>query len=200
MTRLVHKCRFAVMCAACHAMSAARKARIWRHMGRLALCAALPVFWAAGAHAQLDPERPAPAAEQSEIALFCENTVDVVAEQRNEWQIRSLLVLRDEVDVRINQLRELRIDLEQWIERRDAILDQVEEHVVTIYSRMRPESAAEQIAILDIPTAVGILAKLSSRQASAILNEMDTGRAAELTQRLTQLADGSIGSTNRAEL
>ena len=55
--------------------------------------------------------------------------------------------------------------------------------VVAIYSQMRPDAAAGQIAVMAPDAAAAILAKLSPRTASAILNEMDAQTAALPHQR-----------------
>ena len=57
--------------------------------------------------------------------------------------------------------------------------------MVDIYSRMRPEAAAAQLAALDESTAAAVLIKLNSRTASAILGEMDIPRAVSLAQLIS---------------
>ena len=52
----------------------------------------------------------------------------------------------------------------------------------TIYSKMKPAAAAEQLAKIDDMTAAAILLKLDPRATSAILTEMDPAKAAELAR------------------
>ncbi len=124
---------------------------------------------------------------ESGARQYCQNVVDVAAEQRIAWQMRNLIALRSDVAVKIAELEMLREDVRLWLEKRDVVLGEVEEHVVRIYGRMRPDAAAEQMATLDAETATVVLAKLKAREASAILNEMEPARAALLTQSLTEL-------------
>lgn len=49
---------------------------------------------------------------------------------------------------------------------------------------MRPDAAAAQIAGLEETKAIAVLYRLKPREASAILNEMEPGRAAQLTSAL----------------
>ena len=69
---------------------------------------------------------------------------------------------------------------------------QAADSVATIYAKMRPDSAALQLAAMDDPVAAAILFKLPPRASSAILNEMEVDRAA----RLTRLMAGSDAGPN----
>ena len=60
-------------------------------------------------------------------------------------------------------------------------LAKAEGNLVDIYSRMRPDAAAERLAEVNVELAAGILMKLQARQAGIILNEMDSKAAAKLT-------------------
>ncbi len=64
------------------------------------------------------------------------------------------------------------------------MMRQAAETVVTIYAKMRPDSAALQLAAMEDPVAAAILVKLPPRASSAILNEMEAGRAARLARSM----------------
>ena len=53
-----------------------------------------------------------------------------------------------------------------------------------IFTRMRPEAAALQLAAMDPAMAVSVLGKLPPRAASAVLNEMEASRAAQLAEAM----------------
>ncbi|MDJ0929516.1 hypothetical protein [Breoghania sp.] len=49
------------------------------------------------------------------------------------------------------------------MEKRNKVLAAVEDHVVSIYGRMRTDAAAQQLATLDEDVAVAVLSKLKPR-------------------------------------
>ncbi|MGY3289444.1 flagellar motility protein MotE (MotC chaperone) [Bradyrhizobium sp. LM3.2] len=78
---------------------------------------------------------------------------------------------------------------------RDDFLKKAEASVVEIYSRMKPDAAATQIAGMADETAAAVLAKLTPRSSSAIFNEMETGRAAHLADLLGGMRRVDDGKT-----
>ncbi|WP_321503989.1 MotE family protein [Breoghania sp.] len=131
--------------------------------------------------------------QESDVAAYCRNTADAAAEARIAWQTWKLLALQDSLKLQLEALEEKRARFEEWVERRNKILSAVEDHVVSIYGRMRPDAAASQLATLDEDIAVGVLSKLKPREASAILNEMDPVRGAQLAQSISSLSSSRIG-------
>jgi len=147
---------------------------------------------ASGAWAQEAPS-PAPVADGGEVGvgdnatLYCRNIADAAADARYQRQVDALTALEGQIDKRIAQLEAKRAELEEWIQRRENFLAKADESVVAIYSQMRPDAAAGQIAVMDAEAAAAILSKLSPRTASAILNEMDASIAAFLTSVMAGL-------------
>jgi len=119
-----------------------------------------------------------------EIARYCGNVASTVQDQRYVWQTKMLARLQEQLEQRIATLEEKRREYQAWLEERDKVLGEVEDHVVAIYARMRPDAAAAQIAGLEETKAIAVLYRLKPREASAILNEMEPGRAAQLTSAL----------------
>lgn len=151
----------------------------------LFLAAWISVSSLSGAAAQSPKVKPdAPATPKSDAVLYCENTADAAAEARLKWQTWKLVGLEVRLQARIAELDRKQKEFEQWIERREKLLNEVEGQVVSIISRMRPEMAAAQLATSDDETATGVLLKLKARIASEILDEMDPARAAQLTQSM----------------
>jgi flagellar motility protein MotE (MotC chaperone) len=144
-------------------------------------------------HAQDRPAdaRPASAAKTSEAPKdakanqYCANIADAAADARFAWQKQTLAGLEKEIEERIKVLERKRAEYEEWLRRRNEFLAKADESIVAIYSRMRPDAAALQLANMNDETAAAILAKLNPRNASAVLNEMEPARAAQLTNLLT---------------
>jgi flagellar motility protein MotE (MotC chaperone) len=142
---------------------------------------------------QVLPGAPAPVApdtliresatpkDQSEVERFCSNIADAARDRRYALQAAELKQLQGEVDKRIKALEEKRAEYESWLKRREVFLARAEEGVVKIYAGMKPDAAAERLAIINTELAAAILMKLDPRKASVILNEMDEKAAAALT-------------------
>jgi len=148
----------------------------------------IAVLFAAGAFssqalaAPLDLETlPSASAPQSEVQRFCSNIADAARDRRYQLQAAELAALQADVDKRIEALEAKRRDYEDWLKRRNDFLAQAQDDVVEIYSKMRPDAAAERMAELDPELAAGILMKLDARKAGVILNEMERKAAAMLT-------------------
>jgi flagellar motility protein MotE (MotC chaperone) len=132
---------------------------------------------APGALAQ---QAPAPTMEE-EIRAFCGNIADAARDQRYLLQKKELEELQAGVDERIQQLEERSLQYRDWLKKREEFMRVAESQLVDIYKNMRPDAAAEQLEIVQAEVAAAILMKLSPRLASAILNEMDSKKAAGLT-------------------
>ncbi|WP_440642203.1 MotE family protein [Bradyrhizobium sp. PUT101] len=145
------------------------------------------------------PPKPAPPqaapAPDNEIALFCSNVADPAVDARLAWQLKELEKAETLLRERIAEVEAKRAEYEKWMALRDDFLKKAEASVVEIYSRMKPEAAATQIAGMTDETAAAVLAKLSPRSSSAIFNEMDTARAAHLADLLGGMRRVDDGKT-----
>lgn len=131
------------------------------------------------------PKPDTPNIEQlpaNDAEFYCKNISDKAVEARIAWQTWKLVGLETKLKERADELAKAQEKLKTWVERREKLLDEVEDQVVAIIARMRPDSAAAQLATTDEDTAVGVLLKLKARAASEILDEMEPARAALLTQ------------------
>jgi flagellar motility protein MotE (MotC chaperone) len=124
-----------------------------------------------------------PAAD-GEAAQFCRNISDAASDARFSWQVRVLEQLDKQVKESVERLEIKRAEYEDWLKRREDFLKKVEDGVVEMYGRMRPEAAAPQIASMTEEVALSVLMKLKPRVSSAILSEMEPARAARLTDSL----------------
>lgn len=129
------------------------------------------------------------AVEEVDADRFCKNISSLASEQRYAWQLRNLISMQNDIDERIEKLEALRADVQNWIDKRDKVLSEVKEHIIQVYERMRPEAAAERLASVEDDVAIALLAKMKPRVVSAILNEMDAGKASELTQAMASLVE-----------
>ncbi|GAA0771096.1 MotE family protein [Roseibium denhamense] len=158
---------------------------------------AVSAFFAFEASAQTPPVRPKPVMTTAitpdaelpprDSELYCKNIAEAASEARIEWQTWKLISLEARLRSRISELQRKEKEFEKWVERREKLLNEVEDQVVTIIGRMRPEAAAAQLSTTDEEAAVGVLLKLKARIASAILDEMEPARAAQLTQSMMGL-------------
>jgi flagellar motility protein MotE (MotC chaperone) len=134
-------------------------------------------------------------AMSEEVRQYCVNITNAAADARFAWQTATLQNLQLQVEESVAALEAKRAEYETWLARREKFLNQAKEDVVAIYSRMRPDAAAVQLAAMDDETAAAVLAKLKARSSSAILNEMDPARAAQLTNALA----GAAGLPTKGE-
>jgi flagellar motility protein MotE (MotC chaperone) len=121
------------------------------------------------------------APDESEIQRFCSNIADAARDRRYALQAEELKQLQAGIDQRMKALEEKRAEYETWLKRREVFLARAEDGVVQIYAGMKPDAAAERLAIVNADLAAAILMKLDSRKAGVILNEMDQKAAATLT-------------------
>ncbi|MEI9430984.1 MotE family protein [Mesorhizobium sp. Cs1299R1N3] len=159
-----------------------------------ATLAVMPVF--GGAHADDTVRQVLPGAQpvvapqqltrqkapdQSEIERFCSNIADAARDRRYALQAEELKQLQAGIDERMKALDAKKAEYETWLKRREVFLARAEDGVVKIYAGMKPDAAAERLAIVNADLAAAILMKLDSRKAGVILNEMDQKAAATLT-------------------
>ncbi|MBZ0230196.1 MAG: MotE family protein [Bauldia sp.] len=140
---------------------------------------------AATAPATPDP-KSAEGADQN-ASQYCRNIVNAAADARYVRQAEALAAMEKELEDRITKLEAKRAEYEEWVKRRQELLEKADGSVVAIYSQMRPDAAANQFAVMDPEAAAAILSKLNPRIASAILNEMDATTAAALTNVMAGL-------------
>jgi flagellar motility protein MotE (MotC chaperone) len=116
-----------------------------------------------------------------DAAAYCRNIANAAADARYARQADALATMNQQLSDKLDALTKKEAEYQSWVTRREDLLKKADDAVVAIYSQMRPDAAAMQIAIMDPEAAAAILSKLSPRTASAILNEMDAGTAARLT-------------------
>lgn len=121
------------------------------------------------------------AADAKPAQLYCINIANAAADARVTWQKKMLADAEQELDKRIAALEAKAAEYQKWLARRDEFSKRAQEQLVGIFSRMRPDAAAPQLAASDEETAAAVLSKLDTRISSAILSEMEPNQAARLT-------------------
>ena len=115
-----------------------------------------------------------------DVRSYCANVAVAASDARMAWQTARMNELETRVKARIAELEAKSAELRAWIEKREQADRRAGEKLVGIYGKMRPETAATQIATLDDDMAAAVLGQLNPRQASAIFNELVPDRAAKL--------------------
>ena len=135
------------------------------------------------------PKATAGKAPDSEASRFCANVAPSIAEARIAWQTKRLGDLDAQVKQRLADLEKAEASVKEWVAKRDATLKAASDGLVAIYSRMQPETAAQQIGAMDDQMAAAILSKLKPSAAGAILDEMEAERASRLAAFLSGAAE-----------
>jgi flagellar motility protein MotE (MotC chaperone) len=129
---------------------------------------------------------------------YCINIADAAADARVAWQKKMIADVEQELDKRVAMLEAKIAEYQKWLARRDEYSRKAQEQLVGIFSRMRPDAAAPQLAASDEETAAAVLSKLDTRASSAILSEMEPNQAARLTAIMVGAGKTSSGKSARA--
>ncbi|MFV0279835.1 MAG: MotE family protein [Rhodoblastus sp.] len=84
------------------------------------------------------------------------------------------------MDKKSSELSRIAREARAWVEKREAMQAAARENLIDVFAKMKPDVAAQQLAVMNEDSAASILGNLKPRVASAILNEMEAGRAARL--------------------
>lgn len=132
--------------------------------------------------------REARAAPAPDIRQYCTEIAAAAGAARAARQEKALLDIEQRVAKRTAELEAKRAELQDVLDRYDALLKRTDERLVSIYGRMRPDAAAAQFASMEEDMAAAMLMRLQPKQSSAILNEMEASRAVVLTKKAATLS------------
>jgi flagellar motility protein MotE (MotC chaperone) len=141
-------------------------------------------------------EASVPVQPVTDVQRYCANIADPALDARNALQLAKVKEAEDQLTARIAELEAKRKEVETWLASRKEFIDSTSETMIQIYSGMKPDAAAGQLAGMERPAAASLLARLKSRQASAILAEMPAPVAAELANIITQKTDRAAQADN----
>lgn len=167
--------------------------------------AAVPAAAAAGAPAAPPKADPVPAPTPAPIVIrrpatagredgdlveqYCAQVGDIAGRTRTELERRSIVDMTEQLDKRISLLEQKTAEHKSWLAKREQFLANAQESLVRIYTRMKSEAAASQLAAMDETSAAAIVAKMEPKMASSILSDMDPVKAARLTSIIAGAAE-----------
>jgi len=145
--------------------------------------------------AALDQKKEAasktPEAYASEVSQFCANNLASANTAKINWQKSKLLELENRINQRIADLETRKTQLIDLLKKYEEANKTASDAVIAIFAHMKPDAAAAQLSAMDESTAASVIAKLPSRAAGTILNEMEPSRAAQLTRAMLAPGFGS---------
>jgi flagellar motility protein MotE (MotC chaperone) len=160
------------------------------------LAAAVVMLTIPGALAQEAPKQASdPTTSQDEIKQYCTNIADSARDQRYLLQKQELEKLQTDVDARIAVMDQRKAEYEDWLKRRDDFLQKADAGLVDIYKNMKPDAAAASLNDVRITIAAAIIMKLSARQSSLILSEMDPKKAATVTNIMSMASNANTSKS-----
>ena len=119
---------------------------------------------------------------------YCAHIANIASEARNALHKKQLVDLEQQVRQRLVELEAKKAELQSLLDRHEALLHKADEALLDVYSHMRPEAAATQLANMDEETAASLLMRLKPKYASAVFNDMDAAHAATLVKKMSSLA------------
>lgn len=155
----------------------------------LACLAVAPISGALAEDKVEDKPKPVAKTAREEIKAFCGNIADAARDQRYQLQKEELGKLQTQVNDRIAILESRKTEYEDWLNKRNAFMKQAESGLVEIYKKMKPDSAALQLQLLDPNLASAIIMKLKPGQSSLILAEMEAKKAAMVAAIMSAAGD-----------
>lgn len=123
------------------------------------------------------------------VRQFCSNISAGLNEARAAWLKNSLGELERQLEQRIGILEAKTAEHKQWLQRRQELSDRVGQGLVQVFTRMRAEAAAQQLAALDEETAVALLMRLEPKVAGNMMSEMPVAKAARVAGLMAQVAE-----------
>jgi len=127
------------------------------------------------------PPPPSTPVHLSPAEQYCSNVIDAAAAAQIAQQTRELEKAKKTIDERVALLSAKTEELKKWVKKREDFTSHATDELVEIYSKMKPEAAANQLAAMDELTAAAITSKLSPKVSSLMLAEMNAEKAARLT-------------------
>lgn len=119
---------------------------------------------------------------------YCVNISDAAADARFAWQAKTIADFEKELDARIKVLEAKTEEYKKWLDRRNDFINRAHQKLVDIYTKMKPDAVALQMAALEEETAAAVVFRLEPRVASSILNEMEPEKAARISALIARSA------------
>ncbi len=129
----------------------------------------------------------------SDAQRYCQNIAAAAADARFAWQSKKLAEAETRIKQRLADLDARQAEVRDILNRYNDALKRAKTALVDIYAKMKPETAALQIAAMDDGAAAAILSQLTAQKASAILNEIAPDRAVRLVTTMSALVPAADG-------
>ncbi|MFA5957167.1 MotE family protein [Hyphomicrobium sp.] len=150
-----------------------------------------------------DPEAlplpPTPKEELSPAQQYCSSIIEATSAAQIAQQTRNLQKAQKEIDDRIALLTAKAQVLKSWMKLREEFVARATASLVQIYGRMKPDSAAAQLAAMDEMTSAAIISKLAPKVSSPIMAEMDVAKAARLSAVIAGAGELAVQSERKAD-
>lgn len=117
---------------------------------------------------------------------YCASIGTNTTQAANLLREQQLRELETQIEQRIKELDAKRAQVQQLIDKSEAIFSKADQSLIDLYSKMKPDAAASQIAKLDDDIAVALLVHVKTKEMSAIMDEMEPERGAVLAKKLSQ--------------
>lgn len=142
---------------------------------------------------------PSSGPELSPAQQYCSNIMDATTAAQIAQQTRNLEKAQKQVDDRLGLLAEKADVLKKWIKLREDFTARATESLVQIYSKMKPDAAAPQLAAMDEMVAAAIMSKLTPKASSLIMTEMEVAKAARLSAVIAGAGEIAVHPERKAD-
>lgn len=136
-------------------------------------------------------EAAAPSAH--DIQQYCANVAASAEALRLERRRKQLSELETQMASRLSTLDAKQQELRALLDRLEAFERKTSDALVGLYSRMKPEAAAAQLAQIDDDVAAALMLQLKTKISSAILGEMEASRGAALAKKIADMRNVTDG-------
>jgi flagellar motility protein MotE (MotC chaperone) len=141
---------------------------------------------------QPSPNMPKPRTvdrEHSAREAYCAAVREDLANREAALDKLELKQLATAVDTQLTELEKRIASHKEWLAKREEFSVRLQDSLIQIYAKMQAESAAPRLSAMPDTTAASILLGLDTRQASAILSEMEALKAAHISSLVAAAAD-----------
>ncbi|WP_045834904.1 MotE family protein [Hyphomicrobium sp. 99] len=143
------------------------------------------------------PQQPAP--QLSPAQQYCSSIMDATTAAQIAQQRHNLEKAQKQLDDRIAVLAEKAEVLKGWIKLREDFTARATESLVQIYSKMKPDAAAPQLAAMDEMVAAAVMSKLTPKVSSLIMTEMEVAKAARLSAVIAGAGEVAVHPERKAD-
>ena len=103
--------------------------------------------------------------------------------QRREEGLREH---EQEIERKIQSLRKMREEITSLLKKKKKFDEKKVGNLVSLYSRMQPQAAAQVIRSMDEDLAVSILSRMKKLKAAEVLNRLDAKKSQRLTEKFVE--------------